>query len=364
MGLETARLPVEEGITDIGVSPDGAWAVAVNPDAEKAYLLQTAHNRITHQVPVPGVPDRVTFTVAAAYIHTSGSPAMTAIPLEEIDPAGDVSVLTIPIGERPAGAAGTTVTADAITATPDGEALLIANPADDQVYFYTEGSQSALGGFQGHTLIPRAVQVVDRSLKEPSPGVYTGSIRIPVGGDSVVAFLLDSPQLTHCFSFTAPRRRRRACGNRHCDRSGRDGPGARAHHRRVERARIRGARIGHGRPYRWSRRRRGDADPCGRELELTSARIGAARRWIRGGVHTPRIGNVHRPLRHTVPRHDVPEHPADERARVGTVAQRRNALATGHEGEHRRHGLESRPRGGVGVMLVVARSLACSECRH
>jgi hypothetical protein len=202
-GLETARLPVEEGITDIGVSPDGAWAVAVNPDAEKAYLLQTAHNRITHQVPVPGVPDRVTFTGAAAYIHTSGSPAMTAIPLEEIDPAGDVSVLTIPIGERPAGAAGTTVTADAITATPDGEALLIANPADDQVYFYTEGSQAALGGFQGHTLIPRAVQVVDRSLKEPSPGVYTGSIRIPAGGDYVVAFLLDSPQLTHCFSFTA-----------------------------------------------------------------------------------------------------------------------------------------------------------------
>jgi hypothetical protein len=87
--------------------------------------------------------------------------------------------------------------------TPDGTALLIPNPADDTVYFYTEGSQEALGGFQGHTLQPRAVQVVDRSLKEPSPGVYTGSIRIPQGGDFVVAFMLQEPRLVHCFAFTA-----------------------------------------------------------------------------------------------------------------------------------------------------------------
>ncbi len=116
---------------------------------------------------------------------------------------GDLSVLTIPMGTKPAGTAGAPVTADAIMSTPDGEALLIANPADDTVYFFTEGSQSALGGFQGHTLQPRAVQVVDRSLKEPAPGVYTGSVRLPQDGSLVVALLLDEPSLTHCFTFTA-----------------------------------------------------------------------------------------------------------------------------------------------------------------
>ena len=60
-----------------------------------------------------------------------------------------------------------------------------------------------MGGYQGHTLVPRAVQVVDRSLKERSPGVYTGGIRIPQSGDFTVAFLLDDPQIVHCFQFTA-----------------------------------------------------------------------------------------------------------------------------------------------------------------
>jgi DNA-binding beta-propeller fold protein YncE len=200
---ETARLRVDPGVSEIGISPDGRWGVAVNPEAEKAYILEIAHRRITHEIPVLGAPNQVVFTADAAYIHTGGSPSVTVIPLAEINPTGDVSVLRVPIGTRPYGDTGAAVGADAITVTPDGTALLIPNPADDTVYFYTEGSQEALGGFQGHTLQPRAVQVVDRSLKEPSPGVYTGSIRIPQGGDFVVAFMLQEPRLVHCFTFTA-----------------------------------------------------------------------------------------------------------------------------------------------------------------
>jgi DNA-binding beta-propeller fold protein YncE len=202
-GTETARLQVDVGVSDIGVSPDGRWGVAVNRQLEKAYIIETASNRITHQIPVKGVPDQVTFTNQAAYIHNGGSPSVTVIPLDEIDPTGDISVLTVPIGDRPPGTSGESTGADAITTTPDGNSLLIANPADDTVYFYTEGSQAALGGFQGHTLEPRAVQVVDRSLKEPAPGVYTGSIRIPQSGEFVVAFLLNEPRMVNCFSFTA-----------------------------------------------------------------------------------------------------------------------------------------------------------------
>ncbi|HSR44470.1 MAG TPA: YncE family protein [Acidimicrobiia bacterium] len=202
-GRETARLQVDVGVSDIDVSPDGRWVVAVNPQLEKAYIIETASNRITHQIPAKGVPDQVTFTNQAAYIHNGGSPSVTVIPLDEINPTGDISVLTVPIGDRPPGTSGESIGADAITTTPDGNSLLIANPADDTVYFYTEGSQAALGGFQGHTLEPRAVQVVDRSLKEPAPGVYTGSIRIPQSGEFVVAFLLNEPRMVNCFSFTA-----------------------------------------------------------------------------------------------------------------------------------------------------------------
>ena len=87
--------------------------------------------------------------------------------------------------------------------TPDNSALLISNPADDKIYYYVEGSQSPTGGYQGHTLVPRAVTVVDRSLKERSAGVYTAGIRIPKSGDFSVAFFLNDPKIVHCFKFTA-----------------------------------------------------------------------------------------------------------------------------------------------------------------
>jgi DNA-binding beta-propeller fold protein YncE len=202
-GAGAVHLQVDRGVSDIEFSADGTWGVAVNPEAEKAYIIEASTRRITHQVPVAGGPDQVVFTDAAAYIHTSGSPSVTAIPLNEIDPSGNVSVLTVPIGSRPSGHADAGLGADAITVTPDGKSLLIPNPVDDTVYFYTEGGQAEAGGFQGHTLQPSAVAIVDRTLKEPSPGVYTGSIRIPQAGEFVVAFLLDQPRVLHCFTFTA-----------------------------------------------------------------------------------------------------------------------------------------------------------------
>jgi len=45
--------------------------------------------------------------------------------------------------------------------------------------------------------------VVDRSLKEVEPGVYSGKVRIPVAGQYDVAFLLDNPRILHCFSAEA-----------------------------------------------------------------------------------------------------------------------------------------------------------------
>lgn len=202
-GTERARIVTDPGVAQVAVSADGRWAIAAAPRADAVYVIETARDRITHVLPVKGSPDLVTFSQTAAYVHTSGSPSVTLIPLAEIDPTGDASVLTIPIGDRPSGSTGAPTTTGSMAATPDGTALLLPNPADDTVYFYTEGSQTALGGFQGHTLQPRAVQVVDRSLREPSPGVYTGSIRIPQGKDFVVAFQLSEPKLTHCFEFSA-----------------------------------------------------------------------------------------------------------------------------------------------------------------
>ncbi|UCH58722.1 MAG: hypothetical protein JSV61_10945, partial [Anaerolineales bacterium] len=191
------------GLAVVAISPDGKWGFAANPRAQKVYVIETAGPRLTHAAPLKGAPDQITFTATAAYLRSSSTPAVFAIPFAEINPAGNISVLTVPIGEAPPDLAEAPALASAIAVTPDNAALLVSNPADDKIYFYIEGAQSAAGGYQGHTLVPRAVQIVDRSLNERSPGVYTGGIRIPRSGDFTVAFMLADPQVVHCFQFTA-----------------------------------------------------------------------------------------------------------------------------------------------------------------
>ena len=200
---ELTRLPADPGLAVVAVSPDGQWGFAANPQAQKVYVIETAAQRLTHAAQLKGAPDQITFTATAAYLRSSSTPAVFAIPFAEINPAGNISVLTVPIGEAPPDLAEVPALADAIAVTPDNAALLVSNPADDKIYFYVEGAQSAAGGYQGHTLVPRAVQIVDRSLKERSPGGYTGGIRIPRSGDFSVAFMLSDPQVVHCFQFTA-----------------------------------------------------------------------------------------------------------------------------------------------------------------
>ena len=200
---EIGRMIADPGLDAVGISPDGKWGFAINPDKQQVFVFEAGNNRITHAVPLKGMPDQIFFTETAAYLRSTSSPSIFVIPFEEINPTGNISLLTVPIGDLPPNLVDASLMANAISVTPDQSALLISNPADDKIYYYIEGSQSPTGGYQGHTLIPRAVNVVDRSLKERSPGVYTGGIRIPKSGEFMVAFYLNDPQIVHCFEFTA-----------------------------------------------------------------------------------------------------------------------------------------------------------------
>jgi hypothetical protein len=81
--------------------------------------------------------------------------------------------------------------------------VFVVNPADGTTYYYMEGMNSPSSNYRVQGSNPRAVTVVDRSLKEVEPGVYAGRVRMPVAGRYDVAFMLNSPQLLHCFSAEA-----------------------------------------------------------------------------------------------------------------------------------------------------------------
>jgi hypothetical protein len=79
-------------------------------------------------------------------------------------------------------------------------AAYIVNQAEGTVHYYMEGMAAPMGAFRNYGHEARAIEIVDRSLGEREPGVYTGQVKIPVEGTYDVAFMMDTPRFLHCFS--------------------------------------------------------------------------------------------------------------------------------------------------------------------
>ncbi|MHC4854538.1 MAG: cytochrome D1 domain-containing protein, partial [Planctomycetota bacterium] len=200
---QIAELKGDRGLGALAIAPGGRWGIATNPEAGQVILFDTSSHEVTHVAEIDGAPDQIAFSQDVAYIRAREAAQIVTIPLAEIDPAAALPVNMVPVGEQAPGFFPSMSLANAVFPIPDQGATVVANPADDQVYFYPEGATAASGSFQGHTLFPRAAQVVDRSLREEAPGVYAGRVRIPEEGEYLVAVMLSDPLLVHCFEFTA-----------------------------------------------------------------------------------------------------------------------------------------------------------------
>ena len=199
---ELTRMKAAPGLAALSFAPGGRWGFALNPRAGQVTIFDAANNTVSQVVAIAGGPDQITFSESSAYIRSGGAAAVTALSLADLEAGKKVAVVNLAVGQNAAGVFPNPAAAGAMLAAPGEGAVLMANPADDQIYYYVEGAQAAQGGFQGHGLFPRAVQVVDRSLREEAPGVYAGSVRLPHSGKYEVAFLLDSPRIVHCFELT------------------------------------------------------------------------------------------------------------------------------------------------------------------
>lgn len=113
------------------------------------------------------------------------------------------TVQSFAAGATPPSLAGNLVIADSVAAAANEGTVFVVNPADGTTYYYMEGMNAPSSNYRVHGSSPRAVTVVDRSLKEVEPGVYAGRVRMPVSGKYDVAFMLNSPKLLHCFSLEA-----------------------------------------------------------------------------------------------------------------------------------------------------------------
>ncbi len=198
----TARIQAKPGIKNVYFAPGGRWGFAPNAKENVVHVFDASTNRIAQTISVEKGPDQITFTDTFAYVRSSGSTEVSMIRLSTLNAETDVA--KFPAGQSaPGEAAADMSAADIMVPAPEGNSVLIANPADGIIYYYQEGMAAPMGSFQNYRRSPRAVMVVDRSLREVTSGVYTTTTKLPKSGIYDVAFLLDSPRVTHCFSAEA-----------------------------------------------------------------------------------------------------------------------------------------------------------------
>ena len=199
----TARVSLKPGLGPMRLTQDGRWLFVTNSAADLVHVIDTAGNTLAHDISVKGKPYQVSMTRAFAYVRALESERISMVNLAELNRGKVPPVVLIPIGAEPPIRAKDLSIADSV-AEAAGEAGMVAvSPADDNLYFYMEGMNAPLGNFHSYGHSPRAVAVTDRSLVENDPGIYSSRVQIPRPGKYDVAFILDSPPILHCFSFTA-----------------------------------------------------------------------------------------------------------------------------------------------------------------
>jgi DNA-binding beta-propeller fold protein YncE len=189
----------EEGATRIRFAPGGRYAFIVNTPKDLVQILDAATGRIVQRGRFVGGPFEVTFTQTLAYVRHLRSDVVLMVPLADLGADKAISVVDFPAGQKSFGDAGSPTPADGIVEAPESGAVLVAHPADRSIYYYREGMAAPMGTFSNYGHEPRAVLIVNRTLREEQPGVYSTIARLPGPGAYDAAVFVAAPRVVSCF---------------------------------------------------------------------------------------------------------------------------------------------------------------------
>jgi YVTN family beta-propeller protein len=196
-----ARMTTKPGARSVRFAPGGRYGFVLNTKESMVNIFDAASNRMLHAVNIGKSPDQIMFSETFAFVRSLDTESVEMLRLATI--GEEVDITEFPGGQAAPGQGSRPVRADSIVLAPEGNAVIVANPVDKVLYYYSEGMAAPMGNFQNYRREPLAVKIVDRSLRELQPGVYSTTIKLPASGYYDVAFLNDSPRVAHCFDLSA-----------------------------------------------------------------------------------------------------------------------------------------------------------------
>lgn len=200
-----ASIPASPGVVTISFDPEGRLGFAVNQLASRLIVFDPATNLIVGSGETVPEPDQIAFTRLYAYVRGVASEKFSLFdlsPMRRSTPGSPVELkpANIQAGRLLPSSEPTEIgPAPMIAPTPEGNSVMIANAPDRMIYYYAEGMMAPMGTLQNYRRMPRGLMVLDRSLTETAPGVFSAPVTLSSGGRFDVPFLIDQPRLAHCF---------------------------------------------------------------------------------------------------------------------------------------------------------------------
>ncbi|HVF55253.1 MAG TPA: cytochrome D1 domain-containing protein [Pyrinomonadaceae bacterium] len=192
-------IPVKRGTVALRFDPEGRYAFALNQTDNTVSIIDAATNTIVGTASVVKAPDQVTFTRRYAYIRGTESEKFSLIELGMIG-KGKIAPVDVQAGQQPPSTLpGEIGVSDMIVPTPEGNAAMIANAPDAMLYYYVEGMMAPMGTYTNYKRRPRALMILDQSLSEVAPGVYSSPVKLRTAGSFDVPFIIDQPRMVNCF---------------------------------------------------------------------------------------------------------------------------------------------------------------------
>jgi len=193
-------ITAQQGLGPMDFSGDGRYGFVLNTFNNHAVVIDAASDTVIHNLEVSPEPFQLTLTQKYAYIRGLASPRVTMINLASLGKDRQPILQSFEAGPSAPRLAGDLPLATGLTQARDNDAVFVVNPVDNTTYFYAEGMNAPMSGYLNRGNAARAVRVIDRSLREVEPGVYSSRVRLPSAGNFDVAFMLNQPQLIHCFT--------------------------------------------------------------------------------------------------------------------------------------------------------------------
>jgi YVTN family beta-propeller protein len=197
-----ATVPARRGVGALQFEPDGRHALALNRLDNTLTVIDSADHHAVATVDVVKEPDQLRFTQRYVYVRGLGSEKFSLLELAALR-AGSPHVVDIQAGRlAPAARPADIGVADMIAPMPDGNAVLVANAGEQLLYLYQEGMMAPTGTLQNYKRVPRGLMLIDRSLSETGPGVYSTTVTLHKAGLLDVPVLVNTPRLLNCFEVT------------------------------------------------------------------------------------------------------------------------------------------------------------------